>query len=173
MRSLPQEQRAQFHEFWRDIRMGFDQLDETIEQLTGRPPTASRPSTSHIVNSLRDEYAELIEDQSLRDVSASETVEKIWDLDPVFVMDKLQERRKSVIPVKMAELECWWTGNKPCHNTGYVKMNLRNTINPDTNQVIDAEPFIHQLSIIAKGEGVRLLGTSDGAYNVRSPSCLV
>lgn len=164
LQALPPQHRNTLHEFWRQVRHGFDDLDEQIRVLQHdpQPRPASRPSTSASVNNLREEFQVALDNEALQQQEASRTVEKIWDLDPTWVHNNLTKTR-----VVSGAFGCWTSSNVEAHPSGYGKVNLRNTKRPGTNEKIGCQPFIHQLAIVAKGQGQNLLNTQGGQYEVR------
>jgi hypothetical protein len=133
-------------------------LDDQIHRLEAAsvPSTASRPDTSATVNERREDVTRNLVQSGLENSSAGEVVETIWDLDPVWVMGLLQQQRSPDAP---SDIGCWVPRQVQAHPTGYTKINLRNTRRPGSDSKIGCSPFLHQLAIVAKGEGASLLNT--------------
>lgn len=114
----------------------------------------------------RSQYAHALETAGLQAPSVSATLEQVWDLDPAWVLGRLQERRSPSLEAG-SELGCWLSEKEPSHDAGYTKMNLRNTLRPGGSGVlIGCQPWLHQLAVIAGGRGACLLNTTDGSHEV-------
>jgi hypothetical protein len=172
MRELPPDQRMRVHSFWRSVRDALKGQDAIIEELRNqlsKQPISStpppRPSSSLSLNLIRDVVEQVIVGEAQEAGDASSTVEGICDLPPEWALDFLQRHRS---PTVRNELGCWLSGSVAGHTTGYVKINLRNTLKPGgaPGEKFTVQPWIHQLAVVAGGSGPLLRLTSNGAYNV-------
>ena len=176
------------NEFWGNVRTALQAqaeensslrqaLQQSLQQQRAAViPPAIRPDTANSVNQLR-----FLVDHDLQQLAlsvgedeASATVEKLVSVPFLWARAKLEERR---IPVSH-ELGCWESAAAAAHNTGYVKVNLRNTPWPTGSGrqgFMEMNPFQHQLAIVGKGEAEKLLLTSKGEYHVshlcHNPAC--
>jgi hypothetical protein len=162
MMALSPELQQTLSQFLRDTAQVFNDLDE--EALRAHTTPAARPSTSSTVNAMRVEYENALQAVGLVE-EVSDTVEKIWDLDPSWAEQILKQHKSPFL--SQTELGCWLSVNRPSHPNGYSKINLRNTRRPGrTTELIGCQPYLHQLAIVAGGRGVQLLSTCRGNYEV-------
>lgn len=117
---------------------------------------ASRPSSSGSAVAARQSIEAVLTDAGLRSDEVSDTVEAVWNLDPVWTRNRI-EREK----VGTNTIGCWFSSHAAAHPRGYVKLNLRNTARPggDPSIKIGANVSLHALAIVAKGDGALLLST--------------
>ena len=154
---IPREHRVSVVQFWSSVRTTLGELERANRRLTDSPPI-QRPGTSNSIRDIRE-----IIDRAVRDVAVgvgevSDTLEKIWNLDHLWVQEFLEGQPKTG-----NGLGCWLSTLSPAHRNGYVKVNLRNTRRPPTGDaVIGCNPFLHQLAVVAKGQGLQLLMTGRG-----------
>lgn len=190
--TIPSSHRAQFSEFWGFVRSQFYNLEQRIRQLLLRQrsledqlatanadleaaqqtiedmllnsqSTASRPPTSASIDQMRHSLQAAMDAEFGQVGEASDTVERIWDLDPQWVRNKLTADRESVMEAgdpRAAQIGCWMRHHDSNHEYGYTKVNWRNTLRPGTRDVIGCQPFRHQLAVVAAGYGQNLLRTS-------------
>jgi hypothetical protein len=159
MMALPPELQQTLSQFLRDTARVFNE-----EVLRVHTTPAARPSTSSTVNAMRVEYENALQAVGLVE-EVSDTVEKIWDLDPSWAEQILKQHKSPFL--SQTELGCWLSVNRPSHPNGYSKINLRNTQRPGrTTELIGCQPYLHQLAIVAGGRGVQLLSTCRGNYEV-------
>ena len=166
--------------FWQEVRKSLNDQDTVIrqqqqqihalqqqlqQQATVVPQTPQRPHTSNSVYQVRDTIEQALQIQGLYDEDASETIDDIYDIDPVWMQNFLRSK-KNVLLSQGSELGCWLSGNAPAHENGYVKCNIRNTKKPGTNQNFKCNPFFHQLGCVAAGYGAQLRLTTDGSFHV-------
>lgn len=171
LQETPPQIRPRLAQFWQMVRHEVVFLEERLLAALPGPQAESGPSQMPLLppastpvlptSSPSHELAREAIDQALTDAGLavadlSVTVEKIYDLDPQWVIERLISARTQVTP----ELGCWLTDNVPAHPNGYTKFNLRNTRHPSTHELIGCQPFIHQLAVVAGGRGVQLLNTS-------------
>ena len=175
LQQLNPEQRGEANNFWRAIRNALTDLDNEVEQLrstvsslTAGPP-ATRPATTESVIGIRNVVDAAILSDSLYAEDASTTIEEIAD-QPWQWADAFLRRYKNN---QVHELGCWESNSAAGHDTGYVKINLRNTENPLYPGVkFRCQPWVHQVGIVAKQEGHLLRLTSDGQHQVCSKTTL-
>lgn len=166
LKEVGREKAPAIHKFWKGVRGALQAQTDEIRQLREAQQTlardtqsvvpAVRPDTSHSVNQLRlaldDQFDRLVQEAD----EASNTVEAIIALPQQWVQNYLSQRRSHSHP---SELGCWVSGNRPGHENGYVKLNLRNTTYPAGSArsgLIGVQPWEHQMTIVGKGEGERL-----------------
>lgn len=170
MSSLTPDQRGAAHQFWRGIRQAlYDQdaevnrLQAIVTSLAGSQP-APRPHTSQSVIAVRDAVENVIQTEAQLAADASTTIEEICDLDPTWALEFIRKQRAIYI---QTELGCWVSGAVAGHSTGYVKVNMRNTRKPDgTGAKFSSQPWIHQMGVVAGGNGYLLRLTTNGSYHV-------
>lgn len=174
------ETRSSLNAFWRDVRQSLNDQDRIIIQLQERintleaqsthlpqpSTTPDRPHTSHSVDVVRATIDRALINEGLYFEEASSTIDQIFDLDPAWVEAFLQRQRSIYLT---NELGCWLSGNAPAHENGYVKVNMRNTGNPDGSGNFTCQPFAHQLGVVANGSGSMLRMTTDSVYHVCCP----
>lgn len=185
--SLAPEQRANLNTFWKDVRQSLndqdavvsnlqEQLNAAIQPVAGIPAppnTPARPHTSNSVNVIRDTVEQAIINEAQYHLDASATLEAICDLDKDWAMDFIKRQRNLLIS-NSHELGCWMSGNVAGHDNGYVKMNMRNTVDPRTHAKFgnNVQPWGHQMGVVASGYGMQLRLTTTGAYHVSSKAAL-
>lgn len=154
--TLPPPQRIHLTGFWAEVRRALDEQQREIVRLSSTLPPASRPTTSASVDALRWVFDEELRTASLQADEVSNTIEAIYDMDPLLARQYIQARRNAALEASPSNLtgECWLASmsEKP-------KINLRHTKKPGTNKFFDASPYCHQLAVVAAGEGAKLLGT--------------
>lgn len=168
LQSLTGDHRQSLMAFWRDVRRSLNDQDAVVASLRQPlppPPTPARPGTSHSVHVIRDTVSQAIHDEALRMDDASNTIEQIADLDPLWALEFIRRQRNMAL-CNGHELGCWMSGNAAAHENGYGKMNMRNTIIPGTSQRFAVQPFGHQMGIVASGHGPELRLTTNGEYHV-------
>ena len=168
LRRLRAEHRHAVISFWEITRSLIRRLETEVEELRHRLSSDSstpRPPTSSSVNLLRDTVDAIIVNQALLATDSSRTIEAICDLPMIWAEDILR-RYRSFNPIHQNSLGCWIADLVPAHHNGYITINLRNTLAPNSNQKLEVQPWAHHLSIIAKGEGVKLRLTTNGEYQV-------
>jgi hypothetical protein len=172
--SLNPEQHAKAHEFWRAVRQTITDQDTEIHALrstidglqqqlvaaanalNAQPRTVvapPRPASSASVYDLRQQIDDMFQQQALQEPDASATIEAIADIDPAWAKTFLE---KQIDRSKSSVIGCWFQGNVPKHPTGYCQVNMRNTIKPGTHDKFRVAPFVHQMAVVARGEGNRL-----------------
>jgi hypothetical protein len=169
LRAVPAQFRAPVSEFWRVLRGELRDLVEQNEALR-RGATIDRPPTTDSIIELRKAFDEELAQVGM-DANASATVLAIRELPPAFVLKKLEEERVNITgtssPFFSAGLtECWVSSLASGHERGYVKKNWRNTPHPLTRQPIGANPYLHQLAVVAGGNGRLLAATAAGTHEV-------
>ncbi len=173
MTSLLPSQRANLATFWKDVRTSLNDQDTLIASLRQElaaarvpppPATPARPYTSNSVAIIRDTVEQAIVSEAQLVDEISTTIDAIQNLDPAWAMAFIR-RQKNIHLCNASELGCWVSGNTAAHQTGYVKMNMRNTVGPD-GQKLDVQPYGHQMGVVASGLGVELCLTTDGEYHV-------
>lgn len=168
--------RISLNAFWKDVRKSLNDQDTTIQQLRQQiqnqaqapniiPQTPARPTTSNSVNVIRDTIDQAILNEALYMQDVSDTLEEICDLDPIWVSAFLR-RQKNIHISNANELGCWLSGNAAGHINGYIKINMRGTTKPNSNEKFKVQPWAHQLGVVANGSGAVLRLTSDGTYHV-------
>jgi len=174
MMALSPEQRQAANSFWRDVRTALNEQDSEVQRLQAivaavsqGGPAAARPATSDSVNAVRDAIQQVITTEAQQAEEASATIEEICDLPMEWAHNFLQ-RQQNVVIGQAAGLGCWESGNVSGHETGYVKINMRNTVKPTgpQGQKFRCQPWIHQLGIVASGQGHLLRLTTNGEYHV-------
>lgn len=174
--SLPLILRPGLTGLWGDIRATINEQSALImklSQLSNKPVavlsrplvqsslSAERPRTSESVDLMREAIQVSLEEEALRTLKASETIEEIHLIDPAWALKLLQKHT-----TRISSIGCWFSDNQPNHPNGYTKLNLRGTPHPSRSGKFKCQPFFHQLAVIASGRGIELLLTSDGLYQV-------
>jgi hypothetical protein len=169
--SLPPSQRVNITSFWKDVRTSLNDQDALITSLQQQlaaasipPMTPVRPPTSNSVAVIRDIVEQAIVSAAQQKDEISTTIDAIYDLDPAWAMAFIR-RQKNIHLSNASELGCWVSGNAAAHQTGYMKMNMRNTVGP-RGQKFDVQPYGHQMGVVASGYGLQLCLTTDGQYHV-------
>lgn len=160
MQSLPPPSRPLVHQFWTGVRSALTSLGGEVQQLRDDLSRATagasvqRPDTSQSVLAMRNQVDQVLQSEEEAVTEASDTVKKICTLPQGWALNYL----KKIYSSQQNELDCWVSTHAQAHSTGYVKINLRNTPHPDPSVggTIDAQPFLHQLAVVAKGQGARL-----------------
>lgn len=163
LRQIPAEHRAPILGFWRSVREGFNQLEAELtrlRQVLGSDPVERPPTTQSVIDA---RAAADVVHQELWEDSSRETLRAIHNLPVDFARSQLQRIRSAT---RRNDLDCWMTDNVAAHETGYVKVNLRNTQRPGGGGKIGVSPWAHQLAIVAKGRGARLQAVAGGGFNV-------
>jgi hypothetical protein len=162
--------------FWKDVRQSLNDQDAIIAQQAAliqqlqlqiaqpAPITPARPTTSNSVHVIRDTIDQALQQSGLYFEDASATIEEIYNLDPTWVVDFLRRQKNHLIS-NANELGCWLSGNAQVHDSGYVKINLRGTLMPGTNQKFSVQPFGHQLAAVASS-GSSIEAITDGRWQV-------
>lgn len=163
LQAVPPQHRAPVTEFWRQVRDTLNQQDQEIAELRaqlGPGAPASRPATRDSVVQIRSTITAQLEQigQSMAEGDVSGTIESVWNMPPDVATSLLQSRRDSR---QSNAFGCWFSANVPAHPMGYQKINLRNTRRSDGRGTYGCQPWLHQLAIIAKGDGIQLLNCSD------------
>jgi hypothetical protein len=165
LQSLPPQNRAAVASFWAQVRTSLVSLETEVAHLQEQLPLAhglgSRPTTAASIQSLRVGIDRALEEQGLREPSVSETLERIYPLDPAWVHAILVAQRTNT-----NDRGCWLSNKTAAHENGYIKLNLRNTRVPGTNRLVGCQPFLHQLAVVSDGRGGSLLATSSGERQV-------
>jgi hypothetical protein len=67
------------------------------------------------------------------------------------------------------ELDCWILRLQSGHPNGYVEVNLHNTHRPGAlrDMVIGCQPYVHRLTVVARGGGAALLNVGHEVASVR------
>lgn len=168
--AIPPQHRGPVAAFWQALRGELKALlDQNTALRTGT--TAARPPTTDSINDLRLAFDnELTQTgQLVSEDETSTTVEAIWDLPPDWVMSRLEndatQHQQASPYFSSVVTSCWLAGNAPAHRNGYQKKNLRNSLRPGHNvppqrRLIGCQPWLHQLAIVAKGQGVQLTLTA-------------
>jgi hypothetical protein len=169
--SLLPSQRINITSFWKDVRTSLNDQDALITSLQQQlaaasipPMTPVRPPTSNSVAVIRDIVEQAIVSAAQQKDEISTTIDAIYDLDPAWAMAFIR-RQKNIHLSNASELGCWVSGNAATHQTGYMKMNMRNTVGP-RGQKFDVQPYGHQMGVVAGGYGLQLCLTTDGQYHV-------
>lgn len=118
--------------------------------------TPARPPTSNSVVAVRDAVQQSLVDDANAFDSASNTILDIADVPSAWATSYISGKRTYT-----TSLGCWLSSNAPAHRNGYQKTNLRNTAKPNTGGKFTTQPFMHQLAIVAKGDGSLLRLCSD------------
>ncbi|KAJ5577370.1 zinc-binding loop region of homing endonuclease [Penicillium hispanicum] len=175
LRALPPEFRARVGDLWRDVRAALrsleadrqslqDRLDEARQAEGGRSSrSVTRLLTSQSVQQRRFDRQAQMDLEFIGQPEASATVERIWDLDPIWVTRLLERQRDGQAEqesLRGRQLGCWMSQERTGHPYGYTKINLRNTKRPGTNVEIGVQPYRHQLAIVAAGLGQNLVRTT-------------
>lgn len=174
--------RVAVNRFWGEVRRVIRGQEDEIQDLRRRlaQSTASRvllprPDTSNSVNDVRAAIDNELQVLAQYAPDASTTIETLVDIPMLWARDYLTRIRR---PNRSGELDCWVSDNAPSHDTGYVKVNLRNTPWPagsNKQGYMNVQPYVHQLAMVGKGEGDRLRLTTKGEYNVshlcHNPAC--
>lgn len=133
--------------------------------------TISRPPTSDSVLARRADLEASLDDAAEGTV-AENVILAIKDLDPVWVQGKLaayRSRGKEEAGDPRFGPEgtcCWYPSQESGHDRGYVRVNWRNTAGP-SGVKIGVNPYLHQLAVVAAGQGQRLtLASKNGGYHV-------
>ena len=164
MQQIPAQNRRAVNAFWGAVRQSLGDLEREIDSLrTQVGQSLPRPATTQSVNVIRDAVDGLLNYESRIAADSSNTVEAIADLPMLWAL-RLLERKRSIYDRN--SIDCWVSTDAPAHGTGYVKVNLRNTTDPTRGGLIGVQPWVHQISIVAKGEGPRLRLTTDGSFQV-------
>jgi hypothetical protein len=79
------------------------------------------------------------------------------------------KRQRSQTAMASSELGCWVSANSAAHDTGYVKINMRNTTKPGSSDRFRVQPWGHQVGAVAGGQGHLLRLTTDGSFAVCLP----
>jgi hypothetical protein len=169
--SLLPSQRINITSFWKDVRTSLNDQDALITSLQQQlaaasipPMTPVRPPTSNSVAVIRDIVEQAIVSAAQQKDEISTTIDAIYDLDPAWAMAFIR-RQKNIHLSNASELGCWVSGKAATHQTGYMKMNMRNTVGP-RGQKFDVQPYGHQMGVVAGGYGLQLCLTTDGQYHV-------
>jgi hypothetical protein len=169
--SLGVDGRGRFLAFWKDVRKSLNNQDATITaqqayiaQLQRPSPIAppARPRSSNSVVAIRQAMEQDMQAKAYLLMSrASRTVRSIYNLDPAWALNFVNEQRNENI---RHELNCWMSGNAAAHPNDYTKINMRGTYMPGSNppRKFPAQPFGHQMGIVAGGYGHMLLLTFPG-----------
>lgn len=173
--SLDSNAKGKILEFWGDIRQSLNDQDATITtqqayiaQLQRPSPITptDRPGTSNSVIAIRQVTEQDMQDKAYLLIrKASKTVGSIYNIDPQWALEFVKKQRNQNIP---HELNCWMSGNAAAHPNRYTKMNMRGTYIPESNppRKFPAQPFGHQMGIVAGCQGHKLLLTTSGKYQV-------
>src|ERR1700712_714794 len=174
--------------FWADVRQSLNDQDATIQghlntihqlqQQISAPAvvaapaaiaTPLRPNTSNSVQAIRDTIEQALQNEGSYFEDASATIEEIYNLDPTWVRNLLVQHTNLLV-AQTTPLNCWFNNSVAAHNTGYKKLNMRNTRRPGAPLVttFTCQPYYHQLAAVAAGLGVNLRLTTDGKYQVSS-----
>jgi hypothetical protein len=172
--SVPLPQRTSLTNFWKDVRNSLNAQDALIRSLQQQlaaanippppPVTPARPATSNSVAVIRDTVEQAIIGEAQQKDEISTTINAIYELDPSWAMAFIR-RQKNIHLSNASELGCWVSGNTAAHQTGYVKMNMWNTVGPN-GQKFDVQPYGHQMGVVAGGFGIELCLTTDREYHV-------
>jgi hypothetical protein len=149
LETLPADRRRMVSEFWsrlRDALKASESLVDALRAQLGRH--MPRPPTTPAVNNARDAVEAVLSHQSRLARDASNTIEGICELDPVWAREYLDGSH----PLTNST-NCWLNGNAAAHPNGYKKINLRNTRRPGSWGSIGVQPFAHQLAVVAAWEG--------------------
>ncbi|OBT43967.1 hypothetical protein VE00_04696 [Pseudogymnoascus sp. WSF 3629] len=169
--SLGVDGRGRFLAFLEDVRKSLNNQDATITaqqayiaQLQRPSPIAppARPRSSNSVVAIRQAMEQDMQAKAYLLMSrASRTVRSIYNLDPAWALNFVKEQRNENI---RHELNCWMSGNAAAHPNDYTKINMRGTYMPGSNppRKFPAQPFGHQMGIVAGGYGHMLLLTFPG-----------
>lgn len=133
--------------------------------LLAPPP---RPHTSDSLDAVRVAVNTAILNVAREADEGSTVIEEICDLDPAWARNFLM-RQKHVLLCQQSELGCWVSGNAPSEKQ-YVKVNMRNTRRPGSNNTFTTQPFGHQLAVVAAGNG-QMLRLTSGNVNSREFDC--
>jgi len=170
LNTVEPDKRAAVHAFWRQVRQALNEQDLRIRELEINAArqnitTPLRPPSSLSVHQFRDEIERVIVTEAQQAEDASSTIEQICDVPPTWAMDFIRRRRRSDFE---NGLGCWEPYNVAAHDTGYVKINLRNTIVPGSAppERFSVQPWGHQIAVVASGNGPLLRLTTDGRFNV-------
>lgn len=164
---LPTAERGDLYQLWRAIR---DFLTAHVREIQ----QPSRPSTSNSVMEFRDRVGLLLDQSAVEITNASETIRSIQGLRPGWAQDMVDLHYRIPGETRIVQSTgCCISLKQPSHK-GYHKLNLRNTWYREQGQadrLISAQPFLHQLVVVGKGEGLRLPLTSgpNAAYHVGTP----
>ncbi len=121
-----------------------------------------RPVTTDTVTEAREALGFFLEKCAAEVGVTSVVLAKLKDVSPTWAKALLDRNYRSP-PLKTA-LGCWITSSVPAHPNGYVKVNLRNTYYGESK--LGIQPFLHQLSMVAKGHGPHLALTATGDWEV-------
>lgn len=172
--SIPEEQQKSLETLWRSIRQALNTQHAEIDEIrriaaTARFTLPERPPTSNSVEECRAAVGRALDDAAAEVGEASAIAFVLKDLDPSWTRDLV--KRLYCTPLTTTKLGCWISKLAPAHPNGYIKVNLRNTpYKPQPEQPerkLGIQPFLHQLAIVGKGQGLRLpLTTGAGGYEV-------
>lgn len=152
---LPVECRPIVAQFWQDVRDIILRLEDDLQRATAGPP-APRPTTSDSVDQVRQAISDELVRQSVTLPDTGSTIDEIYALDPAWVEGKLRSLRNQQRPA----LGCWETNIHSGHPSGYKRVNWRNTKIPGSRHNFSGMPYLHQLAVVADGNGVLLLRTA-------------
>lgn len=177
MQALSPEQRSKANDFWRGVRQALTEQDTIIQELQLQVQAGGsqvvypdRPHSSNSLVALRDVVEQVLVTEAQLADDASLTIEEICDCPPQWAMEFISRQKNNILS-NNSELSCWLSGNVASHDNGYVKMNLRNTVRPNSVQKFTVQPWGHQLGIVASGAGHLLRLTTNGEYQVSYALC--
>jgi hypothetical protein len=164
MQGMSTDQRRDFQGLWQGLRNTLNEQQELIGMLQAaleenqgtalEPPL--RPSSSASVTDIRAVFDLALADMPGNIVEPAATIRVISSLPANFLRQVLDGARARG---EVNELGCWFSTRSPSHK-GYVKVNLRNTLNPRTRVPIGVMVYQHQAAIVADGRGWQLTGAS-------------
>lgn len=112
------------------------------EVRTRAPAISTRAPTPEALAAARVEAL----DEERRHHPADDNTVALWNrITERYARGKVRSERDLFSVPDADGKGCWLSTRAPAHNTGYVKINLRNT------EGIGFSPFMHQLSLIAAG----------------------
>lgn len=125
-------------------------LHDALEAVRGAarrslslPP---RPPTAQSVLDVRQAVVaqQVAEAAAVGDLSR--TLYILQEIPDQWALNYLQRYR-----TVLSELGCWMSNTQPAHETGYIKINLRNTTIRHRPGPLGIQPWAHQLAVVAGG----------------------
>jgi Zinc-binding loop region of homing endonuclease len=167
-RDIPDaDRRNRLEQLWNAVRKAMnDQNAEILEirriAALGSFTLPPRPVTTDSVTEAREALGQALEEAAAEVGATSLVVGRLKNVSPAWAQSLIDRNYRR--PPRTTALGCWITNNAPAHPNGYVKVNLRNTYYGESK--LEIQPFLHQLSVVAKGRGSQLPVTANGEYEI-------